>query len=245
MARALASLGVIAVGFIVFTAFTSNPFERHVPPLPDGNDLNPLLQDFGLIVHPPMLYMGYVGFSVAFAFAVAALLDGRVDRAVGALVAAVDQCRLGVPDHRHRTGQLVGLLRTGLGRLVVLGSGRERLVHALAGRHRADPFAGGHREARQLSATGRCCWRSRRFRSSLLGTFLVRSGVLTSVHAFASDPTRGIFILVFLGVVTGGALPLYAIRAPRLPAARRFAPVSRESLLLANNLLLARPAPWC
>ena len=167
--------------------FTSNPFDRLLPAAADGQDLNPLLQDPGMVFHPPMLYMGYVGFSVAFAFAIAALLAGKLDARVGALVAAVDDRGVDVPDARHRARQLVGVLRARLGRLVVLGPGRERVVHAVARRHRADPFAGGDREARRFKS-----WTVLlaivAFALSLLGTFLVRSGVLTSVHAFATDP---------------------------------------------------------
>ena len=170
-----------------------------------------------MIMHPPMLYMGYVGFAVAFAFAIAALLDGR-STPLGALGAPVDHRGLGVPHARHRAGQLVGLLRTRLGRLVVLGSGRERLVHAVAGRHGPDPLAGGHRKARQLPRLD-LLLSIFAFSLSLLGTFLVRSGVLTSVHAFATDPERGLFILVFLGVVVGGSLLLCTRCARRRGAA--------------------------
>ena len=180
-------MGWSAFGFLLFMLFTSNPFDRLLPAAADGRDLNPLLQDPGMVIHPPMLYMGYVGFSVAFAFAIAALIGGNLDADLGALDAAVDHRGLDLPHPRHRARQRLGLLRARLGRLVVLGSGRERLVHALAGRHRADPFAGRHREARQLQG-----WTVLlailAFSLSLLGTFLVRSGVLTSVHAFATDP---------------------------------------------------------
>ena len=127
----------------------------------EGGDLNPLLQDFGLAIHPPMLYMGYVGLSVAFAFAIAALHRRQAGCRLGTLVAALDHRGLGVSDHRHHARQLVGLLRTGLGRLVVLGPGGECLVHALAGRYRADPFAGGDRETRRLQAldgAAGICW---------------------------------------------------------------------------------------
>ena len=149
-------MGVVSIGFLAFMIFTSNPFERILPAAAEGRDLNPLLQDFGLIVHPPMLYMGYVGFAVPFAFAIAALLDRnastarRSGRRLAALDTALDQCRLGLPDPGHRAGQLVGVLRTGLGRLVVLGSGRERQLHAVARGRGAAALAGDHREARQL-----------------------------------------------------------------------------------------------
>ena len=152
-------------GFLLFMLVTSNPFDRLLPAAADGRDLNPLLQDPGMVIHPPMLYMGYVGFSVAFSFAVAALIGGNLDADLGALDPALDDRGVDLPHPRHRARQRLGLLRARLGRLVVLGSGRERLVHALAGRHRADPFARRHREAQQLQDRGPCCWRSSRSRS--------------------------------------------------------------------------------
>ncbi len=130
-------MGLVSVGFLLFMLLTSNPFERLLPAAAEGRDLNPLLQDPGMVIHPPMLYMGYVGFSVAFAFAIAALLDGPPGRGLGALVAALDHGRVVLPHPRHRAGQRLGLLRARLGRLVVLGPGGERLLHAVAGRHRA------------------------------------------------------------------------------------------------------------
>ena len=190
-----------------------------------------------MVIHPPMLYMGYVGFSVAFSFAVAALIGGNLDATWARwtrpwTTAAWIFLTLGIA-----LGSWLGLLRARLGRLVVLGSGRERLVHALAGGHRADPFARRHREARQLQV-----WTVLlailAFSLSLLGTFLVRSGVLSSVHAFATDPRRGLFILAFLVVVIGGSLALYAWRAPKVGLGARFALLSRETLLLGNNVLL-------
>ena len=129
LARVVGVMGMVSVGFLLFMLFTSNPFERLLPAAVEGRDLNPLLQDVGLAIHPPMLYMGYVGFSVPFAFAVAALLHGRLDPAWGALVTSVDQHGVVVPDTGHIPGQLVGLLRVGLGRLVVLGPRGERLVY--------------------------------------------------------------------------------------------------------------------
>ena len=144
VARVLGVMGLIAVGFILFMLLTSDPFDRLLPAAADGQELNPLLQDPGLVIHPPMLYMGYVGFSVAFAFAIAALLGGKLDATWARWSRPWTTVAWTVPDLRHDAGQLVGLLRTGLGRLVVLGSGRECLIHALAGRHGADPFAGGH-----------------------------------------------------------------------------------------------------
>ena len=142
-ARILSVLGMIRVGFFAFTGVTSNPFERTLPNVPvDGQDLNPLLQDVGLIFHPPLLYVGYVGFAVAFAFAVAALQGGRLMR-LGALDASMDNGGLGIPNPRYCTGFVVGVLRARLGRLVVLGSGRKRVVVALASGHGAGAFAGG------------------------------------------------------------------------------------------------------
>jgi cytochrome c-type biogenesis protein CcmF len=183
-----------------------------------------------------MLYMGYVGFSVAFAFAIAALL-GPARRRLGALVATVDDGGVGLPHPRHRARLVVGVLRTRLGRLVVLGSGRERsfmpwlvgtaLVHSLAVTEKRGSFK-NWTVLLAISA----------FSLSLLGTFLVRSGVLTSVHAFATDPRRGVFILVFLVAVIGSSLALFAWRAPKVGLGGRFALVSRESLLLTNNVLL-------
>jgi hypothetical protein len=148
-ARVLSVMGLISVGFLLFLLFTSNPFARLIPPAPEGRDLNPLLQDPGMVFHPPLLYMGYVGFSVAFAFALAALIGGRLD-ATWALVATLDDGRVGIPDDRDRAGQRVGLLHARLGRMVVLGPGRERVVHAVAHRHSADPFASRDREARRV-----------------------------------------------------------------------------------------------
>mgnify|MGYP000234336509 CR=1 FL=1 len=237
IARALATLGVIAIGFISFTAFTSNPFDRQLPPLPDGNDLNPLLQDFGLIVHPPMLYMGYVGFAVAFAFAVAALMEGRVDRQW-------------VRWSRPWTNVAWAFLTIG----IALGSWWAYYELGWGGWWFWDPVENAsfmpwlvgtaliHSQAvtekRGTFAAWTLLLAITAFSLSLLGTFLVRSGVLTSVHAFASDPTRGLYVLIFLVIVSGGALTLYAIRAPRLQSAPPVGLYSRESLLLANNILL-------
>jgi cytochrome c-type biogenesis protein CcmF len=238
MARTLATLGLISTGFIAFTAFTSNPFARHIPALPDGNDLNPLLQDFGLIVHPPMLYMGYVGFAVAFAFAIAALLEGRVDRQW-------------VRWSRPWTNVAWGFLTLG----IALGSWWAYYELGWGGWWFWDPVENAsfmpwlvgtaliHSQAvtekRGTFAAWTLLLAISAFSLSLLGTFLVRSGVLTSVHAFASDPERGLFVLAFLGIVTGGALLLYALRAPRLESGPPVALVSREALLLVNNILLA------
>jgi len=240
MARVLSVLGIVSVGFIAFTLFTSNPFLRHLPPLLDGNDLNPLLQDFGLIVHPPMLYLGYVGFAVPFAFAVAALIEGRVD---------AEWVRW------SRPWTLVAWSFLTIG--IALGSWWAYYELGWGGWWFWDPVENAsfmpwligtaliHSQAVTDKRGSFRAWTLLlaifAFSLSLLGTFLVRSGVLTSVHAFASDPARGLYILVFLAFVSGGALTLYAVRAPRLngDSETPFGVVSRESLLLSNNLLLA------
>ncbi|TXH73695.1 MAG: heme lyase CcmF/NrfE family subunit [Lysobacteraceae bacterium] len=235
-ARVLSVLGMIGAGFLAFTLFTSNPFERIVPVPADGHDLNPLLQDFGLIVHPPMLYTGYVGFSVAFAFAIAALLGGEVDR---------QWVRWSRPWTNVAWATLtLGIAMGSWWAYYELGWGGwwfwdpvenasfmpwlagTALIHSQA----VTEKRGGFRAWTQLLAI-------LAFSFSLLGTFLVRSGVLTSVHAFATDPGRGMFILGFLGVVVGGSLLLYSIRAPKVAGGRSFAGISRDSLLLANNLV--------
>ncbi len=240
IARVLAVLGLVSVGFIAFTLFTSNPFLRHLPALADGNDLNPLLQDFGLIVHPPLLYMGYVGLAVPFAFAVAALIEGRVD---------AQWVRW------SRPWTLVAWSFLTIG--IALGSWWAYYELGWGGWWFWDPVENAsfmpwligtaliHSQAVTDKRGSFRAWTLLlaifAFSLSLLGTFLVRSGVLTSVHAFASDPTRGLYILVFLTLVSGGALTLYALRAPKLSGDNEapFGIVSRESLLLSNNLLLA------
>jgi len=241
LARVLGVMGLVSVGFLAFLIFTSNPFARLLPAAAEGHDLNPLLQDPGMIVHPPMLYLGYVGFSVPFAFAIAALLGGEVDARW-------------LRWTRPWTNVAWAFLTAG----IALGSwwayyelgwggwwfwdpvenasfmpwlAGTALLHSQAVTEKRGSFAGWT----LLLAIAA-------FSLSLLGTFLVRSGVLTSVHAFAADPSRGLFILVFLGIVIGGSLLLYALRAPEADAdnpRRRFAPMSRETLLLLNNLLLA------
>jgi cytochrome c-type biogenesis protein CcmF len=239
IARVLAVMGWIAVGFLAFTIFTSNPFDRHLPALPDGRDLNPLLQDIGLILHPPMLYMGYVGFAVAFAFAVAALLEKKVDERWVRYA---------------RPWTLVAWAFLTLG--IALGSWWAYYELGWGGWWFWDPVENAsfmpwlvgtaliHSQAVTEKRGSFRAWTLllaiAAFSLSLLGTFLVRSGVLTSVHAFATDPTRGTFILIFLGVIAGGALLLYALRAPMLESRpeQPFAPVSRESLLLLNNLMM-------
>jgi cytochrome c-type biogenesis protein CcmF len=237
VAQVLGVMGLISAGFLSFMLFTSNPFERTLPPLPDGRDLNPLLQDFGMIVHPPLLYMGYVGFSVAFAFAIAALMRGQLDAAWARwlrpwTLAAWMFLTLGI-----FLGSFWAYYELGWGGWWFWDAVENAsfmpwlvgtaLVHSLA----VTEQRGNFRNWTVLLAIIA-------FSLSLLGTFLVRSGVLTSVHAFASDPRRGLFILVFLAIVIGGSLMLYAWRAPVLKGGAPFAPFSRETALLVNNILL-------
>jgi cytochrome c-type biogenesis protein CcmF len=236
VARILAVMGWIGAGFLTFMLFTSNPFDRLSPVPPDGNDLNPLLQDPGMVVHPPMLYMGYVGFSVAFSFAVAALIGGNLD---------ATWARWTRPWTTAAWGFLtVGIMLGSLWAYYVLGWGGwwfwdpvenasfmpwlagTALIHSLAVTEKRGAF----KSWTVLLAIVA-------FSLSLLGTFLVRSGVLSSVHAFATDPRRGLFILAFLAVVVGGSLALYAWRAPKIGLGARFGLVSRESMLLGNNVL--------
>jgi cytochrome c-type biogenesis protein CcmF len=240
-ARVLGVMGLVSAGFLAFMLFTSNPFDRLLPAPPDGRDLNPLLQDPGMVIHPPMLYMGYVGFSVAFAFAVAALLSGRLDAAWArwsrpwttvawmfltlgiALGSAWAYYELGWGgwwfwDPVENASFMPWLVGTAL-------------IHSLA----VTEKRGGFRSWTVLLAIVA-------FALSLLGTFLVRSGVLTSVHAFAVDPKRGIFILALFALMIGGALALYAWRTSRIGMGGNFNPISRESFLLANNVLLAAAA---
>ncbi|MGE4062328.1 MAG: heme lyase CcmF/NrfE family subunit [Rhodospirillaceae bacterium] len=236
-ARALAVQGMISTGFIAFILFTSNPFLRLFPTPEEGNGLNPILQDPGLAVHPPMLYFGYVGFSMAFSFAVAALIEGRVDAAWARWV---------------RPWTLAAWLSLTLG--IGLGSWWAYYTLGWGGWWMWDPVENAsfipwltgtallHSaivvEKREALKSWTILLAILTFSMSLLGTFLVRSGVLTSVHAFASDPTRGIFILALLGIAIGGSLTLYAIRAPQMDGGGVFAPISREGGLLINNLLL-------
>ena len=236
-ARVLGVLGLISSGFLAFILTTSNPFDRLLPPAADGRDLNPLLQDVGLIIHPPMLYMGYVGFSVAFAFAIAALLSGRLDAAWA---------------RWSRPWTLVAWIFLTFG--IALGSWwayselgwggwwfwdpvenaslmpwlfGTALIHALM----VTEKRGGFKAWTVLLAIGA-------FSLSLLGTFLVRSGVLTSVHAFAADPRRGVFVLLFLAVVVGSSLTLFAWRAPKVSIGGQIGLISRESFLLSNSVLM-------
>lgn len=241
VARVLGVMGLVSVGFLCFMLFTSNPFDRLLPAAPDGRDLNPLLQDFGMIIHPPMLYMGYVGFSVAFSFAIAALIGGQLDAAWA---------------RWSRPWTLVAWMFLTLGIFMgsfwayyELGWGGwwfwdavenasfmpwlvgTALIHSLAVTEKRGSFKNWTVLLAIIA-----------FSLSLLGTFLVRSGVLTSVHAFATDPRRGLFILVFLAMVIGGSLLLYAWRAPKVGLGGRFSLFSRESMLLVNNVLLLAAA---
>ena len=236
-ARVLGTMGLITFGFLLFLLFTSNPFERLVPAAAEGRDLNPLLQDPGMVFHPPLLYMGYVGFAVAFAFAIAGLLEGRFDAAWARWA-------------RPWTTIAWAFLTLG----ICLGSFWAYYELGWGGWWFWDPvenasfmpWLAGTALMHSLSVTEkRGAFRSWTvllaivaFSLSLLGTFLVRSGVLTSVHAFATDPARGVFILIFLALVIGGSLSLFAWRAPSIGTGPGFGAVSRESMLLANNILL-------
>jgi cytochrome c-type biogenesis protein CcmF len=237
LARVLSVMGMVSIGFISFMLFTSNPFDRVFPVPLEGGDLNPLLQDFGLAIHPPMLYMGYVGLSVAFSFAIAALIGGKLDAAWA---------------RWSRPWTLIAWVFLTIG--IALGSWwayyelgwggwwfwdpvenasfmpwlvATALIHSLAVTEKRGAFK---RWTVLLALLA--------FSLSLLGTFLVRSGVLTSVHSFAADPERGLFILVFLCIVIGGSLTLYAWRAPDVTSGGKFDLFCRETLLLGNNVLL-------
>ncbi len=237
VARVLGVLGLVSVGLLAFILFTSNPFERLLPAAGDGRDLNPLLQDPGLVFHPPMLYMGYVGMAVAFAFAIAALIAGQLDAAWARwsrpwTIAAWIFLTLGIAlgswwayyelgwggwwfwDPVENASFMPWLVGTAL-------------IHSLAVTEKRGSF----KNWTVLLAIAA-------FSLSLLGTFLVRSGVLTSVHAFASDPRRGIFILLLLAAVVGSSLTLFAWRAPKVSLGGAFSLASRETLLLMNNVLL-------
>jgi cytochrome c-type biogenesis protein CcmF len=237
VARILSVMAMISIGFLLFLLFTSNPFERLLPPAADGRDLNPLLQDPGMVIHPPMLYMGYVGFSVAFAFAIAALMGGQLDATWARW-------------SRPWTTMAWAFLTVG----IALGSGWAYYVLGWGGWWFWDPVENAsfmpwlvgtalvHSLAVSEKRGGFKIWTVLlaiiAFSLSLVGTFLVRSGVLTSVHAFATDPQRGIFILAFLALVIGAALALFAWRAPKVGLGGAFGLVSRESALLVNNVLL-------
>jgi cytochrome c-type biogenesis protein CcmF len=236
-ARVIGVMGLVSTGFLAFSLATSNPFLRLSPVPADGNDMNPLLQDPGMVFHPPMLYMGYVGFCVAFSLAIAALLSGKMDAAwarwsrpwttvawvfltigiTGGSWWAYNELGWGgwwFWDPTENASFMPWLAGTAL-------------IHSLAAT-----------EKRGVFKTWTALLAITAFSLSLLGTFLVRSGVLSSVHAFATDPTRGVFILGFLGTVIGGSLLLYAFRAPKMITGGSFSWFSRESLLLANNVVL-------
>ncbi|MFK8068187.1 MAG: heme lyase CcmF/NrfE family subunit [Gammaproteobacteria bacterium] len=241
LARVLSVLGFLSIGLILFMLFTSNPFDRLFPAAVDGADLNPLLQDPGMAIHPPMLYMGYVGLAVPFAFAIAALIGGRLDAA---------WARWSRPWTIMAWSFLTfGIMLGSWWAYYELGWGgwwfwdpvenasfmpwlvATALIHSLAVTEKRGLFRGWTVLLAIIA-----------FSLSLLGTFLVRSGVLTSVHAFATDPERGIFILAFLGIVIGGSLILYAWRMQTLKTVGKFKPLSRETLLLLNNVLLVAAA---
>lgn len=237
-ARVIGVQGLVGVGFLLFILITSNPFLRIDPPPFDGNDLNPLLQDPGLAFHPPFLYFGYVGFSMAYSFAVAALIEGRVDPAWARWV-------------RPWTLAAWASLTAG----IALGSWWAYYELGWGGWWYWDPVENASfmpwlagtallhsaivAEKRDALKTWTVLLAIVAFSLSLMGTFLVRSGILTSVHAFAVDPKRGVFILFLLAIATGGSLALYAWRAPSLKTGGLFAPVSREGALVFNNLLLS------
>ncbi|MGL6017375.1 MAG: heme lyase CcmF/NrfE family subunit, partial [Gibbsiella quercinecans] len=238
VARVLAVMGMISVGFLLFIILTSNPFTRTLPAFPiDGRDLNPLLQDIGLIFHPPLLYMGYVGFSVAFAFAIASLMAGRLDTAWARwsrpwTTAAWVFLTLGIV-----LGSAWAYYELGWGGWWfwdpvenasfmpwLVGTA---LIHSLAVTEKRGTFKAW---TVLLAITA--------FSLCLLGTFLVRSGVLVSVHSFASDPARGMFILAYLVIVIGGSLLLYAIKGGQVRSRVQHETFSRETFLLGNNVLL-------
>ncbi|MEC8165658.1 MAG: heme lyase CcmF/NrfE family subunit, partial [Pseudomonadota bacterium] len=240
-ARTLAVQALVSVGFLLFIILTSNPFERLVPAPIDGRGLNPLLQDPGLALHPPILYAGYVGFSISFSFAVAALIEGKVDAAWARWV---------------RPWTLLAWLFLTAG--IALGSWWAYYELGWGGWWYWDPVENAsfmpwlvgtallHSaivvEKRDALKSWTILLAILTFSLSLIGTFLVRSGVLTSVHAFATDPERGVFILLLLVIAIGGSLALYAWRAPQLQSGGLFQPISREGGLVLNNLLLTTSA---
>ncbi len=236
-ARVLGVLGLVAAGFLLFLLATSNPFERLSPAAPDGRDLNPLLQDPALAAHPPMLYLGYVGFSVAFAFACAAMLEGKLDQAWARWTRPWTTAAWAFLSIGIALGSWWAYYELGWGGYWfwdpvenasfmpwLMGTA---LIHSLAVTDKRGLFKSWTLLLAILT-----------FSLSLLGTFLVRSGVLVSVHSFAADPTRGIFILIFLIITIGGALTLYAWRAPLLKSTAGFELTAREAFLLFNNILL-------
>ena len=236
-ARVLGVLGFVSIGFLLFMLLTSNPFDRLPEPALEGRDLNPLLQDPGMVIHPPMLYMGYVGFSVAFAFALSALISGRLDAAWARwsrpwTIVAWSFLTIGIA-----LGSAWAYYELGWGgwwfwdpvenASFMPWLAGTALIHSLAVTEKRGAFKSWTVLLAILA-----------FSLSLVGTFLVRSGVITSVHAFATDPARGIFILGFLTLVIGGSLALFAYRAPKVGLGGKFDLISRESMLLANNVLL-------
>jgi cytochrome c-type biogenesis protein CcmF len=237
-ARTLAIQGLLGFGTLLFIIATSDPFARLFPAPADGRDLNPLLQDPGLAFHPPFLYFGYVGFSITYSFAIAALIEGQVDAIWARWVrpwALTAWC-----------GLTIGVAMGSWWAYYVLGWGgwwawdpveNASFMPWLLGT--ALLHSAAVVEKRETLQRWTLLLAIMTFGMSLIGTFLVRSGVLTSVHSFAVDPTRGVFILILIGIVIGGGLTLYAWRAPRLAAGNPFAPVSREGALVINNLLLA------
>ena len=241
MARVLAVMAMISTGFLAFMLFTSNPFERIFPAPADGSELNPLLQDPGLIIHPPMLYMGYVGFSVAFAFAVAALLGGKLDATWARWSRPWTTIAWSFLTFGIALGSWWAYNELGWGGWWfwdpvenasfmpwLVGTA---LIHSLASTEKRGVFKSWTVLLAILA-----------FSLSLLGTFIVRSGVLVSVHAFATDPSRGVFILAFLVVVIGGSLGLYAWRSATVVSHGRFTWFSRESALLMNNIIFLTAA---
>ncbi|GLQ07820.1 heme lyase CcmF/NrfE family subunit [Sneathiella chinensis] len=237
-ARVIAVQGLIGVGFLLFVIFTSNPFERIDPAPFDGRGLNPLLQDPGLAFHPPFLYLGYVGLSVTFSFAIAALIEGKVDPAWARWVRPWTLAAWGFLTLGIALGSWWAYYELGWGGWwfwdPVENASFMPWLAATALLHSAIVV-----EKRDTLKNWTILLAIVSFSLSLLGTFLVRSGVLNSVHAFASDPTRGVFILIFLVAVVGGSLLLYALRAPKMKGGGLFAPISREGALVLNNLLLS------
>ncbi|MBC8050531.1 MAG: heme lyase CcmF/NrfE family subunit [Chitinophagales bacterium] len=240
-ARALAVQGMVGLGFLAFILFTSNPFTRLDPAALDGQDLNPLLQDIGLAIHPPFLYLGYVGFSMAFSFSVAALMEGKVDASWARWVrpwvlAAWCFLTIGIT-----LGSFWAYYELGWGGWwfwdPVENASFMPWLTGTALLHSALVV-----ERRQTLVNWTILLGILTFSLSLVGTFLVRSGVLTSVHSFAVDPARGVFILGLIVLTTGGALALYAYRAPSFKQGTPFGPVSRESSLVLNNVLLVSAA---
>jgi cytochrome c-type biogenesis protein CcmF len=237
IARVLGIMGLLSVGFLLFTLATSNPFLRLDPAAPDGRDLNPVLQDFALAIHPPMLYTGYVGLSVAFAFACAAMIEGQLDQAWARWTRPWTTLAWAFLTAGIALGSWWAYYELGWGGFWFWDPVENAsfmpwlvataLIHSLAVTDKRGLFKSW---TLLLAISG--------FSLSLLGTFLVRSGVLVSVHSFAADPARGVFILAFLVIVIGGALTLYAWRAPGLRSSAGFELTSRESFLLFNNILL-------